>query len=138
MANPQSGLMALLLVLGSFIHMVVIGGVIASSDRLHVSTRLAEEISELKGKPALIAAAGYHEPSMVFLLGRDTLLISETEAALLLAEADDALAIIEGRKLDAFKQVIQELSLNVKQVGEVSGFNISKGRDVRLYLYRRS
>ena len=138
MANPQSGLMALLLVLGSFIHMVIIGGVIASSDRLHVSTRLADEIGGLKGKPALIAAAGYHEPSMVFLLGRDTLLISETEAALLLAEADDALAIIEGRKLDAFKQVIQELSLDVKQVGEVSGFNISKGRDVRLYLFRRS
>ena len=138
MANPQSGLMALLLVLGALIHMVVVGGIIASSERLHVSTKLADEISGLKGKPALIAAAGYHEPSMVFLLGRDTLLISETEAALLLAEADDALAIIESRKLEGFQKVIQELSLEVKQVSEVSGFNISKGRDVRLYLYRRS
>ena len=137
MANPQSGLMALILLLGGFIHMVVIGGVIASSHSLHISTRLAAEIQGLKGKPALIAAAGYHEPSMVFLLGRDTLLISETEAALLLAEADDALAIIEGRKLATFKKVAAELSVNVKQVGELSGFNISKGRDVRLHLYRR-
>ena len=117
--------------------MVIIGGVIASSDRLHISTRLAAEIDTLKGKPAVIAAAGYHEPSMVFLLGRDTLLISETEAALLLAEADDALAIIEGRKRAKFQEVARELNLEVKQVAELSGFNISKGRDVRLYLYRR-
>ena len=137
MRNPQSGLMALILLLGGFIHMVIIGGVIASSDRLHISTRLAAEIDALKGKPAVIAAAGYHEPSMVFLLGRDTLLISETEAALLLAEADDALAIIEGRKRAKFQEVARELNLEVKQVAELSGFNISKGRDVRLYLYRR-
>ena len=137
MRNPQSGLMALILLLGGFIHMVIIGGVIASSDRLHISTRLAAEIEALKGKPAVIAAAGYHEPSMVFLLGRDTLLISETEAALLLAEADDALAIIEGRKRAKFQEVARELNLEVKQVAELSGFNISKGRDVRLYLYRR-
>lgn len=137
MRNSQSGLMALILLLGGFIHMVIIGGVVASSDRLHISTRLAAEIDALKGKPAVIAAAGYHEPSMVFLLGRDTLLVSETEAALLLAEADDALAIIEGRKRAKFQEVARELNLEVKQVAELSGYNISKGRDVRLYLYRR-
>ena len=135
---PQSALMSGILALGVVIHMVIIAGVVSNAHRIHPSTALSHAISQLKHRPALIAAAGYHEPSMVFLLGRDILLVEETEAALLLAEADDGLAIIEARKKKKFHEVIAKLSLEVKEVDRIDGFNISKGQDITLSLYQRA
>ena len=135
---PQSALMSGILALGVIIHMVIIAGVISNAHRIHPSTALSHAILELKHRPALIAAAGYHEPSMVFLLGRDILLVEETEAALLLAEADDGLAIIEARKKKKFHEVAAKLSLEVTEVDRIDGFNISKGQDITLSLYRRA
>lgn len=135
--RPQSGMMLQILLIGLFMHMLIIAGIIAGANRLHVSTALADAISDLKSKPTIIAAAGYHEPSMVFLLGRDILLVTETEAALLLAESQDGLAIIEATKKETFDNVSAKLGLSPKQIKTVSGFNISKGRDVRLLLYQK-
>ena len=137
MKAPQSALMAAILGLGAVIHMVIIAGVIANSHRIHPSTALSAEIVAMKHRPAVIMAAGYHEPSMVFLLGRDLLLVEETEAALLLAEAPDGLAIIEGRKKKRFLETVAKLSLEVEEVARIDGFNISKGDDITLALYRR-
>ena len=137
MKKPQSSVMAAVLLLGAVLHMVVIAGVVANADRIHPSTALAANIADLTYRPAVITAAGYHEPSMVFLLGRDILLVEETEAALLLAEASDALAIIEGRKKQRFLETAAQLSLELEEVGRIDGFNISKGDDITLSLYRR-
>lgn len=134
---PQSGLMASILLSGAVLHMMVISFVIAGAHYIHPSTRLAEQVQGLESQPELIAAAGYHEPSMVFLLGTDTLLVEEVEAALLLAEAPGGLAIIEGRKLPKFKETIAALGLTLTEVARIDGFNISKGKDISLHLYRR-
>ena len=138
MKRPQSGLMASILGFGALIHVIIIAGVIANTHRIHPSTALAKMIADLENRPALIAAAGYHEPSMVFLLGRDVLLVQEVEAALLLAEAQDGLAIIEDRKKSDFLATISKLQLQVTQVGRIDGFNISKGKDITLGLYQRT
>lgn len=137
MKAPQSALMAGILALGIIIQMVIVAGVTANANRIHPSSALASEIAGLKSRPALIAAAGYHEPSMVFLLGRDVLLVQETEAALLLAEAPDGLAIIEARKKQTFLETATKLDLSLEEVARVDGFNISKGQDITLSLYRR-
>ena len=137
MRAPHSALMAAILGLGALIHMVIIAGVISNTHRIHPSTALSAEIAAMKSRPAVIMAAGYHEPSLVFLLGRDLLLVEETEAALLLAEASDGLAIIEARKKKRFLETVAKLSLEVEEVARVDGFNISKGDDITLSLYRR-
>ena len=135
--SPQSALMAAIALFGAFIHMMVIGGVIANASAIHPSTALASEVASLPQQPDIIAAAGYHEPSMVFLLGKDVLLVEETEAALLLKEAPNGLAIIEARKQPVFLKTAATLGLDVEQAGRVDGFNISKGQDITLLLYRR-
>ena len=134
---PQSGVMMLTLMGGVLLHMVVISGILSASHQLHVSTALQKEVMKIAATPPVIGAAGYHEPSMVFLLGKDTLLITEQEAALLLAEAPQSLAIIEGRKKQAFYDTIQKLGISGTEVGRVTGFNISRGQDVTLLLYQR-
>ena len=135
--SPQSGVMMLTLMVGVVLHMVVISGILSASHQLHVSTALQAELTKREAMPPVIGAAGYHEPSMVFLLGKDTLLITEHEAALLLAEAPQSLAIIEGRKKQGFSETIDQLGIAVTEVGRVTGFNISRGQDVTLHLYQR-
>ena len=138
MRAPQSAMMAIILALGAFIHLMTISAVIANARHIHPSTQLASAIETLSVPADMIAAAGYHEPSMVFLVGRDVLLVDETEAALLLGEAPAGLVIIEARKKSAFLDVAQKINLNVAEQGRVDGFNISKGKEITLLLYRRA
>jgi len=88
------------------------------------------------GRPVVMAAAGYHEPSLVFQLGRDLLLVDGREAALFLAEAPAGLAIIEQRQKALFLQTAQALNLQLADPQQIDGFNISKGRSVSIFLYR--
>ncbi|HAO56764.1 MAG TPA: hypothetical protein DCR05_01310, partial [Alphaproteobacteria bacterium] len=82
------------------------------------------------------APAGIHEPSLVFTLGRDLLLVDGQEAALFLAEAPNGLAIIEQTQNAAFVTMADALQLDVLMIHQLEGFNMSKGSDVRIFLYR--
>ena len=73
---------------------------------------------------------------MVFLLGRDLLLLDPTEAALFLIEAPGGLAIIEQRHQAAFLDAASQLKLGLVTSVQLSGFNISKGQEVFILLYR--
>ena len=86
--------------------------------------------------PAAIAAAGIHEPSLVFALGHDLLLVDGQEAALFLAEAPNGLAIIESRQQDDFVTMSRQLQLDLTMIHQLEGFNMSKGQDVQIFLYR--
>lgn len=104
--------------------------------RIHVSSAIAEKIAVLPSKPTAIAITGYREPSLVFLLGRDLILLGASEAALFLIEAPGGLAIIERRQQEAFLQAASQLGLRLAQPVQISGFNISKGQNIIILLYR--
>ena len=90
----------------------------------------------MKSAPSVIAAAGYHEPSLVFLRGRDVLLVDGPAAALFLAEAPGGLALVEHRQHDAFLETARQIDLELLAPLQITGFNISKGDDVLILLYR--
>ncbi|NDG36591.1 MAG: hypothetical protein EBY34_02500, partial [Alphaproteobacteria bacterium] len=117
-------------------HMVVFSGVIPSLSRIHVSSAIAAKIADLSTPPVAIATSGYQEPSLVFLLGRDLLLLDPREAALFLVEAPGGLALIEARQQAAFLEAASQLELGLMPPLQVNGFNISKGQDVLILLYR--
>jgi 4-amino-4-deoxy-L-arabinose transferase-like glycosyltransferase len=84
-----------------------------------------------------IASAGYREPSLVFLLGTDTLLTTPEGAARHLTGGGPcALALVEAREAPAFLAALPEVDPPVPEIGTVSGFNYSNGRFVELTLYR--
>ena len=91
-------------------------------------------MEKLPGKKKIIALAGYHEPSTVFTLGEDILLLNTEEAALLLAEAPEAIIIVESRQIDQFKSAASNLNVEFHQSSQIKGFNISKGQFIELYL----
>lgn len=117
-------------------HMVVFSGVIPALSRIHVSSAIAAKIADLPTPPVAIATSGYQEPSLVFLLGRDLLLLDPREAALFLVEAPGGLALIEARQQAAFLEAASQLELGLMPPLQVNGFNISKGQDVLILLYR--
>ncbi|MBV9653080.1 MAG: glycosyltransferase family 39 protein, partial [Acetobacteraceae bacterium] len=90
------------------------------------------------GRPpgAVFGAAGFHEPSLVFLAGTDTrLLPTGWDAARLLAGNGDAVAAVGDRDLGAFQEETARLGLRPAEIGTVAGFNYSRGRPTVLTLF---
>ena len=86
-----------------------------------------------QGRPGPVAITGFHEPSFVFLTGRETELADATEAAQALAEGRPV--IVEARDADAFRAASAELGVTGRSVGVVNGRNYSTGDDVSLTVY---
>ena len=127
---------AIVIAVGALMNLVAIGGLIPSLSRVHLARAIETAISDIGPPPAAIAAAGFHEPSLVFHLGRDLLLVDGGEAALFLAEAPDSIAIIEHDQKQDFMTMAGRLGLDVDEVHQLEGFNMSKGKDVIISLYR--
>jgi len=85
------------------------------------------------GRPGPVAITGFHEPSFVFLNGRDTDLTDAEGAARALSEGRPA--IVEAREADAFRTESARLGVTGRAVAVVRGHNYSKGDDVTLTVY---
>jgi 4-amino-4-deoxy-L-arabinose transferase-like glycosyltransferase len=81
------------------------------------------------------ALAGYQEPSMLFALGKDVLLTNGAGAAEAGARSG-GLALVEDGEQGAFLARLAELQADASVVGEIGGFNYSRGRKVHVTLYR--
>ncbi|MDE2183292.1 MAG: glycosyltransferase family 39 protein [Alphaproteobacteria bacterium] len=105
-------------------------------DRLWVSERAAaaERALARPGDPPP-SLAGYVEPSLVFLLGTAT---RQTDArgAADAGAAQGGLALVEDRERSTFVARLAELEADAAEVGSVEGFNYSRGRPVRIRIYR--
>jgi 4-amino-4-deoxy-L-arabinose transferase-like glycosyltransferase len=80
-----------------------------------------------------VAITGFHEPSFVFLTGRDTELTDAEGAARALAQGRPV--IVESHDADAFHQSSARLGVTGRAVGVVTGHNYSSGDDVSLTVY---
>jgi 4-amino-4-deoxy-L-arabinose transferase-like glycosyltransferase len=85
----------------------------------------------------LVAAAGFHEPSLVFLLGTRTRLVDGSSAAEILRGGDCRYAIIESRQDRAFAQRAEQIGLRYGLRGRLeNAFNFNGGRSVSFAIYR--
>ncbi len=83
--------------------------------------------------PGPVAITTFHEPSFVFLSGRDTQLTDAAGAARALTEGRPA--IVEARDAEAFLIATTETGVPGRAVGVVTGHNYSSGDDVSLTVY---
>lgn len=112
--------------------------VLPSLTQFQVSSRVVAQIRAFSGdaQPTVLAV-GYHEPSLVFLAGTATRLVTAEQAALALWRMPDAVAVIEGRQRAEFQAAVAGLGLSVQDRATVSGVNYSKGREVTLGILTR-
>lgn len=131
---------ARLVIVGPLLTLVLLfQGILPSLDPLWLSRGISQAVSHRlapKGSYTPVVAAGYHEPSLVFLLGTDTKLLSAEEAACYLREHPEALAVVSNEAEPVFQQKLTDLGQVVEGVDTIRGFNYTKGRwqTIRLYV----
>ncbi|HEY1506176.1 MAG TPA: glycosyltransferase family 39 protein [Stellaceae bacterium] len=107
-------------------------------DALWLSRSAAALVASAGGPRSLpVAIAGDAEPSLVFLLGTKTKLVSADAAADYLATTPDGRALIETRSEDAFRAALAGRNFAPQALGTVSGLDYSNGHGMRLTLYSR-
>ncbi|HMA50567.1 MAG TPA: glycosyltransferase family 39 protein [Magnetospirillaceae bacterium] len=99
---------------------------------LWIGVRIAEGIPA----DAPLAAAGYHEPSLVFEHGTATRLTDGGGAAQFLFDTPGAWAAIESSAQAEFDAKLAEAGRTAEAVGTVNGFNYSRGRPAHVTLWR--
>ncbi len=99
------------------------------------AARTADRLSG-GGHPA-VAAAGYHEPSLVFHLGTDTFLTDTAGAAAFLKSDNGRIAIVAGSVEKDFLEKAGAMQVPVVEKAAVTGFNYTKGHWVTLHFYVR-
>jgi 4-amino-4-deoxy-L-arabinose transferase-like glycosyltransferase len=117
----------------------VFGTVLPRLQSLWLSRQVSEMV--LAYRPAAaspLAAAGYSEPSLVFLLGTATALTGGAGAADALADRAEALALVSADQEPAFQARATERGIVVTRLDERRGYNYSRGRWITLTLYRRA
>jgi hypothetical protein len=101
------------------------------------SASLAELIEGVNCRNPVVAAAGFHEPSLVFLVGTHTRLVDGSSAAEILRGGECRFAIIEGRQERAFAQRAEQIGLRYRLGRRLEGyFNMNGGRAISFAIYQ--
>jgi 4-amino-4-deoxy-L-arabinose transferase-like glycosyltransferase len=82
------------------------------------------------------AAAGYEEPSLVFLAGTDTQLTDGAGAAEFLRGGPCRFAFVEARQEKSFVQRADAVGLRYSAGPRIDGFNVSSGKPIVISVYR--
>jgi 4-amino-4-deoxy-L-arabinose transferase-like glycosyltransferase len=111
-------------------------GVIAPAlSPLFPSVALAQIVRASECKQPLVAAAGYHEPSLVFLVGTSTQLVDGAAAAEFLRRGPCRIAFVESRHEYNFAQRAEAIGLRYAQGPRIEGINYSVGQPVSIAVY---
>jgi 4-amino-4-deoxy-L-arabinose transferase-like glycosyltransferase len=115
------------------------GMALPALDAPWIAPRLKEALfQKLPGGHGPVLIAGYAEPSALIAFGTDTRFGNGADAAKLLGDSSNGIAIVGGDQADAFKAALDEAHIAVEPLGTVAGFNYAKGKRIALTLYRRA
>jgi 4-amino-4-deoxy-L-arabinose transferase-like glycosyltransferase len=110
--------------------------ILPSLTALFPSAALARVLREGNCEHPVAAAAGYHEPSLVFLLGTPTRLTDGTNAAEFLRQGGCRYALIEARQERSFLRRADAIGLRYSFGPRIEGLNVASGRPVSIAVYR--
>lgn len=119
-----------------FLGVVVYGVVLPSLTPLFPSVTLARTLRSVECVGPQAAAAGYHEPSLVFMTGTSTLLTDGSGAADFLKQGSCRFALIESRQERAFAQRAEAIGLRYDMAERIDGYNFSQGRQISIAVFR--
>jgi hypothetical protein len=82
------------------------------------------------------AAAGFQEPSLVFMTDTSTLLTDGSGAADFLNQGSCRFALVEARSERSFAQRAEAVGLRYNMAKRIEGYNLSQGRVVSIAIFR--
>jgi 4-amino-4-deoxy-L-arabinose transferase-like glycosyltransferase len=119
-----------------FLGMAVYGIVAPSLKPLFPSVEIARVLRNVVCVGPKAAAAGYHEPSLVFMTGTSTLLTDGSGAADFLGHGSCRFALVESRSERAFAQRAEAIGLRYNVATRIEGYNFSQGKAISVAVFR--
>ena len=114
----------------------VYGIVLPSLTTLFPSAEIARALRNVVCVGPKAAAAGFHEPSLVFMTGTSTLLTDGSGAADFLGQGTCRFALVESRSERGFVQRAEAIGLRYNVATRIEGYNISQGKAVSIAIFR--
>jgi len=111
--------------------------VLPGLDPIWISRNVAALVAKLPTPHTTLAASGFAEPSLVFLLGTGTKLTTGDGAADFLTHTPGSLALIAESDETRFRAALVQQGASARALGTVAGLNYSNGRRLVLTLYER-
>jgi 4-amino-4-deoxy-L-arabinose transferase-like glycosyltransferase len=123
-------------VAAAFLASAIYGAVLPSLTPLFPSAAVARALRNMVCVGPKAAAAGFHEPSLVFMTDTSTLLTDGSGAADFLSQGSCRFAVVEQRSERAFVQRAEAIGLRYNVATRIDGYNISQGRSVSISIFR--
>jgi 4-amino-4-deoxy-L-arabinose transferase-like glycosyltransferase len=114
----------------------IYGVVMPSLTTLFPSAEVARALRNVVCVGPKAAAAGFHEPSLVFMTGTATQLTDGSGAADFLAQGTCRFALVELRSERSFVQRAEAIGLRYNAPTRIDGYNISQGRAISIAIFR--
>jgi 4-amino-4-deoxy-L-arabinose transferase-like glycosyltransferase len=119
-----------------FLAAAIYGVVIPALTPLFPSAEIARALRNVVCVGPRAAAAGFHEPSLVFMTGTSTVLTDGSGAADFLGQGSCRFALVEQRSERAFAQRAEAIGLRYNVATRIDGYNISQGRAISIAIFR--
>jgi 4-amino-4-deoxy-L-arabinose transferase-like glycosyltransferase len=119
-----------------FLALAIYGVVVPALTPLFPSAEIARALRNVVCVGPKAAAAGYQEPSLVFMTGTSTVLTDGSGAADFLKQGSCRFALVEARSERSFAQRAEAIGLRYNVATRIDGFNISQGRAVSIAIFR--
>jgi 4-amino-4-deoxy-L-arabinose transferase-like glycosyltransferase len=119
-----------------FLAVAVYGVVLPALTRLFPSVEIARALRNVVCVGPKAAAAGFHEPSLVFMTGTSTLLTDGSGAADFLNQGSCRFALVEQHLERGFAQRAEAIGLRYDVAARIDGYNISQGRAISVTIFR--
>jgi 4-amino-4-deoxy-L-arabinose transferase-like glycosyltransferase len=119
-----------------FLSVAIYGVVLPALTRLFPSAEIARALRNVVCVGPRAAAAGFHEPSLVFMNGTSTLLTDGSGAADFLGQGSCRFALVEARSERGFVQRAEAIGLRYNVATRIDGYNISQGRAISIAIFR--
>src|SRR6266403_6270500 len=119
-----------------FLAMAVYGAVLPALTPLFPSAEVARALRNVVCVGPKAAAAGFHEPSLVFMTDTSTLLPDGSGAADFLNQGSCRFALVEQRLERGFAQRAEAIGLRYDVAARIDGYNISQGRAISVAVFR--
>ena len=119
-----------------FMAVCIYGVVVPSLAPLFPSVQIARALRSVECVGPAAAAAGFQEPSLVFMVGTSTLLTNGSGATDFLLQGSCRFALVEWREERAFAQRAEAIGLRYNAGTRIDGYNFSQGRAISVAIFR--
>src|SRR5258706_594940 len=119
-----------------FLSAAIYGVVVPALTPLFPSAEIARALRNVVCVGPKAAAAGFHEPSLVFMNGTSTLLTDGSGAADFLGQGSCRFALVEARSERGFVQRAEAIGLRYNVATRIDGYNYSQGRAISIAIFR--